>query len=130
MSGPDWPRLLRGATDDFADILATSDLAATVPTCPGWTLADLGNHLRGVHLWAAHAVTEGDPKGTSEEVAPAQLVGAYRDAADHLVGVLEAAGPEAPAWTFGTDRTVSFWWRRQVHETTVHQYDALLSSGR
>ena len=66
MSGPDWPRLLRGATDDFADILATSDLAATVPTCPGWTLADLGNHLRGVHLWAAHAVTEGDPKGSDD----------------------------------------------------------------
>lgn len=45
-----------------------------------------------------------------------------------MITVLDT-DPATPAWTFGTDRTVRFWQRRQVHEVTLHLYDALLSQG-
>ncbi|HWU24090.1 MAG TPA: maleylpyruvate isomerase family mycothiol-dependent enzyme [Nocardioides sp.] len=125
----DWIAELTALTDGFAAELEGGDLLAAVPTCPGWTLADLGNHLREVHLWAAHAVTEGDPRGSSEPVVADRLASAYREAADRLIAVLDV-DPSAPAWTFGPDQVVGFWRRRQVHETLVHLYDATLATGR
>ncbi|WP_460849477.1 maleylpyruvate isomerase family mycothiol-dependent enzyme [Nocardioides ultimimeridianus] len=125
----DWIAELTSLTDGFAAELARGDLDAPVPSCPGWSLADLGNHVREVHLWAAHAVTEGDPNGSSEPVGADDLVAAYRAAAGRLTSVLDT-DPTAPAWTFGPDRTVGFWQRRQVHETLIHLYDALLATGR
>ncbi|WP_460792899.1 maleylpyruvate isomerase family mycothiol-dependent enzyme [Nocardioides maradonensis] len=125
----DWIAELTTLTDAFAAELEKGDLDAPVPSCPGWTLADLGNHLREVHLWAAHAVTEGNPAGTSEPVPPDQLAAAYREAAHGLITVLDV-DPSTPAWTFGPDKVVGFWQRRQVHETLVHLYDARLATGR
>lgn len=127
MSGSSWLGPLLHATREFTEVLKTADLTAPVPSCPGWTLADLGNHVREVHLWAVHAVAEGNPGGTSEPVSPQQLAEAYPRSAHRLVDVLEAAEDDAPVWTFGADRTVAFWWRRQTHETALHLYDALMS---
>lgn len=127
----EWIDLLERTTARFADVLATGDLTADVPTCPGWTLADLGEHTRWTHAWAAHAVTAGTPDGDSP--APGldrdALVAGYRAAAGVLLDALRGTAPDAPAWTFGTDRTSGFWRRRQVHEVTMHLYDALASQG-
>lgn len=123
---------LREATARFAGVLARADLAAEVPACPGWTVADLAEHLRSVHLWAAHAVTEGTPDGVP---APGMLdrpslAAGYRAAAGHLVDVLAATPPDAPVWAFGPKpRVAQFWRRRQVHETNIHLYDALAAWG-
>jgi uncharacterized protein (TIGR03083 family) len=128
----DWIPLLRDATGRFADVLAEGDLAAPVPACPGWTLADLADHLGGVHQWATHAVVVGDPRGTPT-AAPAErddLVRWYRQSARTLLDVLVGTPVDATAWTFGPDRVAGFWRRRQVHETAVHLYDALASQGR
>lgn len=125
----EWIALLESTTGRFAEVLATGDLAADVPTCPGWTLADLGEHTRWTHAWAAHAVTAGTPDGDSP--APGRerdpLVAGYRAAAGILLDVLRSTAPDAPAWTFGAERTSGFWRRRQVHEVTMHLYDALAS---
>ena len=128
----DWIAALDDATGRFAAVLEEGDLAARVPACPDWSLADLGEHLRGVHAWAAHAVTEGNPDG---EPPPGPLdreglVAGYRSAAAHLVEVLAAADPDAPAWAFGPRKVAGFWRRRQVHETTMHLLDALASQDR
>ncbi|HVK28254.1 MAG TPA: maleylpyruvate isomerase N-terminal domain-containing protein [Nocardioides sp.] len=128
----EWIDLLEATTGRFAEVLETGDLAAPVPTCPGWTLADLGEHTRWVHAWAAHAVAEGTPDGDTPAPGPARdaLVGGYRDAAARLVAVLRATAPEDAAWTFGPEPVSAFWRRRQVHEVTLHLYDALASQGR
>lgn len=125
----EWIAELTTLTDAFAAELERGDLDAPVPSCPGWTLADLGDHVRWVHRWAAHAVTDRDPNGGTEPVGPAHLVGAYRAAARDLITVLDVE-PTSPAWTFGPDQVVGFWQRRQVHETLVHLYDAHLATGR
>ncbi|KAA1421322.1 maleylpyruvate isomerase family mycothiol-dependent enzyme [Nocardioides humilatus] len=128
----DWIPLLRDATTDFAEVLADGDLDAPVPSCPGWSLRDLADHLGGVHQWATHAVVVGDPKGQPTP-APADkdgLVRWYRESARGLVDVLKGTPVEATAWTFGPEQVAGFWRRRQVHETVMHLYDALLSQGR
>lgn len=126
-----WIPLLDQATGRFADAAASGDLEAPVPTCPGWTLADLVGHLGWVHRWAAHAVTDGTPDGNDPFAGdPAGMVGWYREGARHLVDVLAAREADAPAWTFGPEQVSGFWQRRQVHETVVHEYDALAAVGR
>ncbi|GAA3544774.1 maleylpyruvate isomerase family mycothiol-dependent enzyme [Nocardioides daeguensis] len=128
----EWIDLLERTTGELADVLATGDLAAAVPACPGWTLAGLGEHTRWVHAWATHAVTERSPDGDTP--APGRqrdvLVAGYRDAAARLLDVLRATAPDTPVWTFGADTRAGFWRRRQVHEVTMHLYDALDSQAR
>jgi uncharacterized protein (TIGR03083 family) len=60
---------------------------------------------------------------------PADLVAGYPVAATTLIDALSAAGPDGPAWTFGPEPKAGFWQRRQVHETLVHLYDAMLANG-
>ncbi|MEZ0579575.1 maleylpyruvate isomerase family mycothiol-dependent enzyme [Nocardioides sp. MH1] len=128
----DWISLLRTSTGGVADLLAEGDLEAPVPACPGWTLADLADHLGGVHQWATHAVVVGDAKGapTSAPRERSDLVRWYRESARNLVDVLAGTPPEATAWTFGPEQVAGFWHRRQVHETLVHLYDGLASQQR
>ncbi|MDQ0259470.1 maleylpyruvate isomerase family mycothiol-dependent enzyme [Sinomonas atrocyanea] len=123
---------LAGGFADAAAGAADQDphLAQPVAACPGWTVRDLVDHLAGIHRWAAAALgAEHAPRleGRPETEAP---VGWYRASAAHLVAVLRAAGPDAPAWTLWGERTASFWARRQVHELAVHTFDLLDALGR
>lgn len=125
----DWNDLLAAAIEDFTQTLADADPAASVPSCPGWTVADLVDHLGGVHQWARHAVVEGNPKGEPEP-AVGDLVAWYRQHAGDLLETLRSTDPAAPAWTFGTEQTAGWWSRRQVHETRMHTRDLLEAGGR
>jgi uncharacterized protein (TIGR03083 family) len=124
----DWVALLRQGTDRFAAVVADSDPDAPVRHCPGWTLRDLADHLGGVHQWAAHAVVACSPDLTPEPAGPrdaAALADWYRGHAAHLVDVLASRPADAPAWAMvESNRTAGFWRRRQVHETTLHLWDA------
>ena len=119
---------------DFVRLLSEADLAAPVPSCPGWTVADLAAHLgrdppvgRALHPGAEprrarHRRTGHRPGGT-----------------DHLVcRECRSPGPDPPGhrpepecWTFGPHpRTAAFWFRRQVHETAMHRWDLGAAVGR
>jgi uncharacterized protein (TIGR03083 family) len=129
----DWLALLSVHTDRFAAVVASADPGAPVTHCPGWSVRDLVVHLGGVHQWAAHAVTAGTPD--LEPTPPAQdepdLAGWYAQQAAHLLDVLAATPPAAPAWTLdAADRTSGFWRRRQVHEVAMHTWDAEEAVGR
>lgn len=121
----DWLALLRTATGRFAEVLETADPHARVTYCPDWSVHDLAVHLGGVHQWAAHAVTHGDPSLEPTEPEPGALVEWYRASAAGLLDVLASTPADARAWTLDQeDRTAGFWRRRQVHETLVHTWDA------
>ena len=128
----DWTALLSSATDDFARLAAEVDPTAVVPACPGWTVADLVDHIGGIHQWARHAIVEGDPRGRPEPAPtdPSRLPGWYAEHAAALRDTLAQVGPAAPAWTFGTERTAGWWLRRQTHETLMHTRDLLDAAGR
>jgi uncharacterized protein (TIGR03083 family) len=128
----EWIPLLEEQAARFADVLATGDLAAPVPACPDWTLADLGEHTRWVHAWAASPRPGCPPPRRAPPAGPSrdELVAGYRAAAGSLVDVLRRTAPEELVWTFGPEPASAFWRRRQVHEVTMHLHDALASQGR
>jgi uncharacterized protein (TIGR03083 family) len=119
---------------DFVRLLSEADLAAPVPSCPGWTVADLAAHLGRTHLWAEHCIRERNPDGP-DIVAPvtdqAALTTWYAESAGLLVQTLRATDPSTECWTFGPHpRTAAFWFRRQVHETAMHRWDLGAAVGR
>ncbi|WP_345522331.1 maleylpyruvate isomerase family mycothiol-dependent enzyme [Nocardioides conyzicola] len=127
----DWHALLATATDDFTRTIGEVDPVAVVPSCPGWTVTDLVDHVGGVHQWAQHAVVEGNPEGQPESPAPgADLPSWYAGHATALRDTLTTVGPDVPAWTFGTERTAGWWLRRQTHETLMHTRDLLAAGDR
>lgn len=136
-------RLIRREADRLAAVLAQADPSSAVPTCPGWTAADLLWHLTEVEeFWSAilqaDARTDADIERIEAEKAPRpdgpdaeRIVLTRRAAATaRLTHHLTLRTDAEPSWTwFGPDRTVGFIRRMQLHEATVHRVDAELTAG-
>ncbi len=112
------------------------DLAGPVPTCPGWTLDELPSHLGRVYAMVT-TVLGGDPNSPPdrskipsrpESEEPSSWM---RDRLSILLGALGQVVDDARFWNFATGPAspVSFWWRRQAHETLIHRVDADLAAG-
>ncbi len=120
----------------MADVVRGADLAAPVPTCPGWSLADLAEHTGIIHRWAAEMVRRLSPERLDRErmdvpvPEPAARPDWLTDGGAHVVAAFRAADPAAPMWAWGADQHARFWPRRMLHETTVHRADAELALGR
>lgn len=125
------------------ELLPGDKLDAPVPTCPGWTLADLVRHIGGnLHTVGASirrdpAVdTSGAPPG---EVAagvtapdgddPAVLEGWLGGAAEAFAQALREAGPQAQTEVWGMPESNAFWARRAGHDILVHRADAAVTTG-
>jgi uncharacterized protein (TIGR03083 family) len=111
---------------------ARTSLDRPVPSCPGWTAADLVRHIGTTWGWAASIVrkgTRGDLPSPSEGLGGAELVAWAADRAGQLVDALKDADPDSDCWTFGLPRSRLFWFRRQALETAVHAWDAQQASG-
>ena len=114
----------------FVDVVRTGPLEAVVPTCPGWTLADLTRHMGEVHRWVVLAVETVErpredqidgPHGASHD----ELANWLRDGLDRLLAVLAAKDPASPTWhPFSAPKVAGVWPRRQAQETMVHRWDA------
>ena len=109
----------------FAELLETADLSLPVPSCPGWSIADLTRHLGGIHRWAHDVVLTGspgdEPEGPTDDDA---LIAWFGQGAAELLAILRSTNPSTPTWTFGPKpRLVEFWNRRQAQETHVHLWD-------
>jgi uncharacterized protein (TIGR03083 family) len=115
---------------------AEGNLTAPVEHCPGWTVADLVDHVREVHWFWAY-LAEHRPASPPEDVqgpprpADDQLIEQFRTGALHLVATLRRADPTAAAWTWApTEHNVGFIERHQVQEAAVHRWDAEHAAGR
>lgn len=103
-----------------------AQLAAPVPTCPGWTVHDVIGHTGAVHRWAADKVCQtGLYRGYDTIAFPddATVIDWYCDGRDLLVRELRQRDPDAPAKTFVGERTNAWWCRRQANEVAVHRFD-------
>ena len=119
--------LLASAADE-------AGLDALVPTCPGWTIADLVLHIGEVHRWATAAVAgkagklseiPGDFLGDLPE--PLAATDWLRRGAITLCETLVKGDECFDYAAFLTDPAsprLLFWARRQAMETTVHRADA------
>ena len=126
-----------------AAIAAAPDLDAPVPTCPGWTLVDLVQHLdNGRRRWAA-TVAAGpadsypDPSVWAGPTPVPRdregLLARLADSAELLRAALLEAGPDRGCWSWWhrsvTPQTSGAVARHQVQEVAVHTYDALVAQG-
>lgn len=118
----------------LADAAEEAGLGAAVPSCPGWSVADLVWHAGEVHLFWRTAVDERwtDPSAYVEPERPLgdELVAWYRQGVQRSVEVLQAADPLAAVWTWAPrGGTVAWIQRRLAHETAVHRWDAETAAG-
>ncbi|MFC6044883.1 maleylpyruvate isomerase N-terminal domain-containing protein [Nocardioides hankookensis] len=136
----DYLRHLESDSARFREVLADCDPDARVPGCPDWTAADLLWHLARVQwFWGTTIRTRpAPPEGDDDdEVAgperPASydgLLAAYDEYSALLVSELRAADPAEPAWSWSTEQTVGFTYRRQAHEALIHRLDAEQTAGQ
>lgn len=122
-------RLLECLAADAARLRAAAarELAAAVPSCPGWTVADLVSHVGAVYLNKVESIRTGvrpspwPPPGLAAEEPLALFDRAY----DELWRELTERDPAAPAYAwYEPDQTVGFWVRRLAQETVIHRVDA------
>lgn len=120
----------------LADAAEKAGEHASVPTCPGWTMGELVRHTSTFHRWAARIVAEKLPGPVPEDPVPHAPVGAalvpwFRDGHGALLRTLRAADPGLECWAFlpGAPPPLTFWARRQAHETAVHRVDAESARG-
>jgi uncharacterized protein (TIGR03083 family) len=120
----------------FAAAVRAADLNAPVPTCPGWTVADLGRHMGWVYRWAAQHVSEHSRTRVREadvkDGAPsedAELAEWLADGVAPAVGTFRRAAADEAVWAWGADRRAAFWPRRMLHEATIHRADVEIASG-
>lgn len=140
---PDPLALIDAEAARSSSVLAATDPAAPVPTCPDWTALDLLWHVTEVHeFWASVLATEArtdedaekadgkkDPRPEGED-AREQLVERRARATASLLAQLEKRPDDQAAWTwFPADQSVGFTRRMQVHEATMHRVDAELTAG-
>src|SRR6266508_4850609 len=100
----------------LGELVRGADLATAVPTCPGWTLADLVGHIDG-NLRAVGGAVGGAGDGPAPD-------GGLDESARWFAETMRSADPHAPATVFGVPGTVGSWTRRAAHDIVIHRADA------
>ncbi|MFJ7149010.1 maleylpyruvate isomerase family mycothiol-dependent enzyme [Streptomyces sp. NPDC100445] len=124
-------------THRFADAVRGGDPAQAVPSCPGWTLADLTRHVGGLQRWFCALLAQrvqNPPSSRDVELGLPDDPQAYADwvaaGVSAVAAVLRDTDPAAAMWTWGEDPHARFWARRMLFETLVHRVDAERAVGR
>jgi uncharacterized protein (TIGR03083 family) len=121
-AGIDSAELLRFLAADVALLreAASADLSAPVPSCPGWTLADLLRHLaHGYMNVVVPQLRQTEPTPTSE-LADSDPMAAFEHGYAVMLEELAASESRENA----DRRLATFWIRRMAHETAMHRIDA------
>ena len=131
----DFPAAIRRESDRLHEVVTDAgDLSRPVPSCPGWTLADLTWHIAGVQEFWAHIagrlMSSPDDVTRADRPADAELVDHLRTQSADLVQAVISHEPDEVCWSwFDGGRTVGWVARRQAHEALIHRIDAELGAG-
>lgn len=125
----DYLKSIESGGRTLLDIASDSDLALPVPTCPGWTVGDLLEHVAGANRWVSTCVSSGLtaqdrvlPPGPSDRD---DLLSWTRESFVEMLAVLSATPPEELVWTPIRGTLGSVWWRRKAAlEVAIHLTDA------
>lgn len=121
----------------FVERVFAADPDTPVPTCPGWSLKHLVRHVGGGDRWAAQIVGDrmtdrlefGDIRDGRAPTDPVAAAAWLRAGAQLLVDAVTDTGPDTEVWTSLGPRPASWWLRRRLHETVVHNADAAIAVG-
>ncbi|KUN09743.1 hypothetical protein AQI95_04080 [Streptomyces yokosukanensis] len=115
----------------FTEAVQAADPATPVPSCPGWTVADLTRHVGSLQRWFATLLTQlvqEPPRSRDIELGLPERAEDYPQwvaaGVPGVAAVLRDTDPDAPMWTWGEDGYARFWARRMLFETLVHRVDA------
>ncbi|MGO8875210.1 MAG: maleylpyruvate isomerase N-terminal domain-containing protein [Acidimicrobiales bacterium] len=114
------------------DVAAGADLDAAVPSCSGWTMADLLRHVGAVYLHKVECMRLGrqpdewPPEGLNDEPPLSLLDRSYAALSEEFAN--RRAEDGAFTW-YEPDQSVGFWIRRMAQETVIHRVDAELGAG-
>ena len=125
---------LRAESARLVEVLAGVDSDAVVPTCPGWTSADLLWHVGGgQRFWAAMVA---DAAGSTSQASPSRpetypgLLEFVAAATSLLIDALARTADDVAVWTWvDAHQSVGFVRRQQTHEALIHRLDAELTAG-
>lgn len=127
-------RLIKYLTADAERLraVAAADLTPGVPTCPGWSLADLVEHTAVVYLHKVACMRLGEfpQPWPPPEIAGEPPLPLFERALAGLLAEFAVREPLSPTVTwYPPDQTVRFWIRRMAQETVIHRVDAELAAG-
>jgi uncharacterized protein (TIGR03083 family) len=109
--------------------LARAGRTQPVPSCPGWTVDDVLDHVAHVYLHKVEALrTNARPEPWPPDLSGRDSLELYDEATAALLRELAERGPDAPSWTWWpADQTSGFWFRRMAQEAAVHRVDVELA---
>jgi uncharacterized protein (TIGR03083 family) len=123
---------IRENTDRLVAAATAAGLDAPVPSCPGWTVRDLLEHVASEPYARIAARRTTEPPDFSWFNAAAPSGDPFENARNfgyELADVLSAESEDTPAWTFVGAGVSGFWARRGAHEIVIHRCDAELANG-
>ncbi|HEX3782426.1 MAG TPA: maleylpyruvate isomerase family mycothiol-dependent enzyme [Pseudonocardiaceae bacterium] len=113
-------------------------LRGPVPSCPGWTVADLVEHLGQVQTWWRYALLGNGrrpnehPEFDADSKPDGDLLGWWLRRSTEFVDTLRAAPADGRYWCWWNsaqlDTARALAWR-QLHESVVHGWDAATAVG-
>lgn len=123
-----WTAVFAQQAGLFRTAVATADLTADVPSCPGWTFTDLALHVARFLHTATRYLTSGSivelrPQPLRRDVDPLVYLDEQLAAATQ---VLRNTSGNRPVWTFSPAAPDLAWvWHRRVaHELNLRRWDA------
>lgn len=124
-------RHLRNEYQRFRSLIPAEGRAGLrVPSCPGWSLDDLVQHLGEVYWHKVDCIRLNARPTEEPDLTGLTSVQVLEQGFARLEQTFEEFGPGAPAWTwFPPEQSVAFWIRRMAHESAVHRFDAELAVG-
>ena len=113
---------------------AIGRLDAPIEHCPGWTMADLVQHLTEVQwFWATvveQRLQERPHDGRPTDLDRSVLVDRFLEGSRHLTQVLGECDQGTKVYTWAPQQqNVAFVTRHQVQEIVVHHWDAANAAG-
>ncbi len=121
------------STAGVVEVLRDSDPDAPVPTCPDWSVADLGYHLYDVQTHFAVIVeeerTERGDLADAARPPDRALADALHAASERLAAAIRNASASQRFHTWAGLQFVSWIARRQAHEALIHRADAAAAVG-
>jgi uncharacterized protein (TIGR03083 family) len=134
----DYLEAIRRESRRFREVLAGVDADSDVPSCPGWTAADLLWHLTEVQMFWGLIVEHGfdGPEPAQELKSPRpdsyeELLQLFDAESARLSDALAHRSPADTCWSWDPKGgTVEWVRRRQAHEAQIHRLDAELTAGR
>ncbi len=130
----DYLAAIRRESERFSYLIRNVPPGANVPSCPGWSMADLTWHLAEVQYFWASIVTElldtPDPVGELARPGDDDLPDLFDQQSARLIAALQAHDPAEACWSWhDSGHRVGWVLRRQAHEALIHRVDAELGRG-